>query len=137
MGQASLAVAYTRRLNILKMITKDPRKAKALLKENENVLRGNETRLFGKKFRSHMIEIEKSKKKSLESFKDAGENKSGFRNAVEINCMVVGAIKPGNRDLHKKSLSPFQNNSRWKFQYESSDTQGNYLYRESKEVFFH
>ena len=78
MGQASLAVAYTRRLNILKMITKDPRKAKALLKENENVLRGNETRLFGKKFRSHMIEIEKSKKKSLESFKDVGENKSGF-----------------------------------------------------------
>ena len=137
MGQASLAVAYTRRLNILKMITKDPRKAKALLKENENVLRGNETRLFGKKFRSHMIEIEKSKKKSLESFKDVGENKSGFRNAVEINCMVVGAIKPGNRGLHKKSLSPFQNNSRWKFQYGSSDTQGNYLYRESKEVFFH
>ena len=32
LGQASLSVSYTRRLNILKMITKDPRKAKAMLK---------------------------------------------------------------------------------------------------------
>ena len=39
LGQASLSVSYTRRLNILKMITKDPRKAKAMLKENENILK--------------------------------------------------------------------------------------------------
>ena len=48
-GQASLSVSYTRRFNILKMITKDPRKAKAMLKENENVLKKSETHLFGKK----------------------------------------------------------------------------------------
>ena len=31
LGQASCSVSYTRRLNILKMIMKDPRKAKAML----------------------------------------------------------------------------------------------------------
>ena len=60
------------------MITKDPRKAKAMLKENENILRESETHLFGKKFRSHMKEIEKSRKKSLETFKDVGDKKSLF-----------------------------------------------------------
>ena len=34
LSQPSLSVSYTRRLNILKMITKDLRKAKAMLKEN-------------------------------------------------------------------------------------------------------
>ena len=63
LSQASLSVSYTRRINILKMITKDPRKAKSMLKENENILKESETHLFGKKLRSHMIEIEKSRKK--------------------------------------------------------------------------
>ena len=58
---------------------KDPRNAKAMLKENENILRESKTHLFRKKFRSHMIEIEKSRKKSLEAFKDVGEKKSPFR----------------------------------------------------------
>ena len=48
LGQTSLSVSYTRRLNILKLITKDIRKAKAILKENENILKENETHLFGK-----------------------------------------------------------------------------------------
>ena len=48
LGQTSLSVSYTRQLNILKLITKDPRKAKAILKENENILKENETHLFGK-----------------------------------------------------------------------------------------
>ena len=50
LGQASLSASYTRRLNISKMITKNPRKAKAMLKENENILKESETHLFGKKF---------------------------------------------------------------------------------------
>ena len=58
LGQASLPVSYTTLLNILKMITKDPRKAEVMLKENENMLRESETHFFGKKFRSHMMEIE-------------------------------------------------------------------------------
>ena len=56
LGQASLSVSYIRRVNILKMIMKDPRKANTMLKENENVLRDYKTHLFGKKFGSHMIE---------------------------------------------------------------------------------
>ena len=35
-----------------------------MLKENDNVLRESETLLFEKIFRSHMIEIEKFRKKS-------------------------------------------------------------------------
>ena len=63
LSQASLPVSYTRRPNILKMITKDPIRVKAMLRENKNILKESETHLFGKKFRSHMIEIEKSRKK--------------------------------------------------------------------------
>ena len=63
LGQVSLSVSYTRRLNILKRITKDPRNAKAMFKENENILKERETHLFGKNIRSHMTEIEKSRKK--------------------------------------------------------------------------
>ena len=50
LGQASLSLLYTRRLNILKMIMKDPGKAKTMLQENENILRESETHLFGKRF---------------------------------------------------------------------------------------
>ena len=63
LSQASLSVSYTRRPNILKMITKDPIRVKAMLRENKNILKESETHRFGKKFRSHMIEIEKSRKK--------------------------------------------------------------------------
>ena len=61
------------------MIMKYPRKAKAMLKENENILNEIENHLFGKKFRSHMIEIKKSRKKSLKAFNYVGEKKSPFR----------------------------------------------------------
>ena len=76
LGQASLSVSYTRRLNILKMITKDPRIAKAMLKEDEKILKESETHLFGTKI--HMIEIEKSRKKTLDIFKEIGKKKSPF-----------------------------------------------------------
>ena len=57
---------------------KDLRKAKAILKENENILKESETHIFEEKFRSHMIQIKNSWKKSLEAFKDVGEKKSLF-----------------------------------------------------------
>ena len=38
-----------------------------MLKENENVLKESETHHFVKKFRSHFIEIKRSRKKSLEA----------------------------------------------------------------------
>ena len=50
-----------------------------MLKKNRNILGESETHLFGKKFLSHVIEIEKFRKKSLEVFKDDGEKKSPFR----------------------------------------------------------
>ena len=111
------------------MITKDPRKAKSMLKENEDILRESETHLFGKKFRSHMIEIEKSRKKSLEAFKDVGEKKSPFRkgpshsqNKPYGRGRYYYAGKTGNRDEI----------SGRKFQYGSSAIQGKYLFRKSR-----
>ena len=50
LGQVSLSVSYTRRLNILKMITKEPRKAKAMLIENENILEESETTSLKRSF---------------------------------------------------------------------------------------
>ena len=49
--EASLSVSYARRLNILKTLLKDPRKAKTLLKEKTALLQENEGHLFGKKSR--------------------------------------------------------------------------------------
>ena len=60
------------------MLMKDLRKAKAILKENENILKESETHIFEEKFRYHMIQIKNSWKKSLEAFKDVGEKKSLF-----------------------------------------------------------
>ena len=145
LGQASLS--YTRRLKILKMITKNPRKAKTMLKENENVLRESETHAFGKKIWSHMIEIEKSRKKSLEAFKDVDEKKTSFRkgpshsqNEPHGGGCYYYAGKPGSRDEHNKYgrfQSPFQDNRGKKLQYGSSATQGKYLFRKSKGGSFH
>ena len=60
------------------MLMKDLRKAKAILKENENILKESETHIFEEKFRSHMTQIKNSWKKSLGAFKDVGEKKSLF-----------------------------------------------------------
>ena len=76
LGQASLPVSYNRRFNILKTTIKDSRKAKTMLKENENVLRKSET--LWEKVSIHMIEIEKSRKK----FKDVGDKKSAFEKGL-------------------------------------------------------
>ena len=62
LGQASLSISYAHCLNILKILLKDPRKAKTLLKEKTILLQEDEGHLFGKKFRSHIIETERSKK---------------------------------------------------------------------------
>ena len=62
LAQASLLILYARRLNFLKTLLKDTRKAKTLLKEKATLLQQNEGHLFGKNFRLHIIEIERSKK---------------------------------------------------------------------------
>ena len=146
LGQTSLSVPFTLRLKIFKKIMKDPRKANAMLKENENILKESETQLFGKKFLSDMTEIEKSRKKTLEAFKDVGEKKSTFRkgpshsqNKPHGRGCYYYAGKQGNRDQHKhgKLQSPSQYNSGRKFQHGSSATHGKYLFRKSKGVLFH
>ena len=106
LGQATLSS-----LTFLKMITKDPRKAKPMVKENQKILKESETHTLGKKFRSHMTEIEKSKKKSLEAL--ARRNLS-FEKAlprIKINRIVKGAITTWG-----KFQSPFQHNKGRKFQ---------------------
>ena len=75
LGQPSLSISHKRRLNVLKTLLKDPRKTKTLLKEKAALIQESESHLFGKNFRSHKIEIERSKKQSLEVFKGSNEKK--------------------------------------------------------------
>ena len=66
--QASNSILYIRRLQILKTLIKDPEKAKNVLKEKADLLQKGDQNLFGKKFRSHVVEIECSKKRTLVVF---------------------------------------------------------------------
>ena len=50
LGHASLSVSYTRPLNFLKMITKGPGKAKAMLKVKKNTLKKRENYFLRKRF---------------------------------------------------------------------------------------
>ena len=85
LGQASLSISYARHLNILKTLVKGPRKAKILLTEKTVLLQEDEGYLFGKKFRSHITEIERSKKKSLEVVKGNNEkNTPSFEKALYL-----------------------------------------------------
>ena len=68
LGQASNSILYSRHLQILKTLIKDPKKAKNILKEKADLLQKGNQNLFGKKFRSHIVETECSKKRTLEVF---------------------------------------------------------------------
>lgn len=52
------------------MLLKKSGKAKTMLEDKQNELNRNKAHPFGKKSQAHMIEVKKSKKKSLEAFKD-------------------------------------------------------------------
>ena len=84
---------------------KYPRKAKAMLKENENILKEIENYLFGKKFRSHMIEIKKSRKKSLKAFKYVGEKKSPFRRRLSQFVKQWEKIKRDQNFVNSEGVS--------------------------------
>ena len=84
---------------------KYPRKAKAMLKENENILNEIENHLFGKKFRSHMIEIKKSRKKSLKAFKYVGEKKSPFRRRLSQFVKQWEKIKRDQNFVNSEGVS--------------------------------
>ena len=78
LGQASNGLSYLRRFNILQKLMKDSRKVKTLLREKSTLLQKHDENLFGKKFRSHIVETEKSRKRTLEVF-DARPTKKPFR----------------------------------------------------------
>ena len=48
LGQASLSVSYTHRLNISKTLLKGPRRTKALLRKKTALLQDSKGHLFGK-----------------------------------------------------------------------------------------
>ena len=63
--QAYITISYQRRVNILFNPIKDAQKAKSLLKDKVTLLQKHDNHLFEKKFRAHLTEKEKSKKKTL------------------------------------------------------------------------
>ena len=140
LGQVSLSISNARGLNILKTLLKDPCKAKTLLKEKTALLQEEEGHLFGKKFCSHIIEIERSKEKSPESFKSDNEKNTLFRRGpLPYQTRPQGGgryyytAKSSNRDQNK--IFRFQNNasaSARKFQHAGSASKGKYFYHNSK-----
>ena len=99
LGQAWNSILYSRRLQILKSLIKDPKKAKNILKQKADFLQNGDQNLFGQKFRSHVVETERSKKRTLEVFSVVEIEallllpKSSFGQALcrrTINCMVEG-----------------------------------------------
>ena len=66
--QVSNWILYSRRLQKLKTLIKDPKKAKNILKEKAYLLQKNDQNLFGKKFRSHVVKTERFKKRNVGGF---------------------------------------------------------------------
>ena len=140
LGQASLSISYARRLNTLKALPKDPCKAKTLLKEKTALFREEEGHLFGKKFISHIIEIERLKKKSLEFFKGHNEKKFSFQkgplpyqNRLQGGGRYSYTAKPSNQDQNKNFR--FRNNasaSATKFHHAGSKPNSKYFFYNSK-----
>ena len=110
LGQASLSISYACRLNILKALPKDPCKAKTLLKEKTALSQEEESHLFGKKFISHIIEIERSKKKSLEFFKVIMRKILPFKKALyltKIDRKVEGDTLTRQNQVIKTKIKIF------------------------------
>ena len=89
-GQASTSVSYNRRLNVLRGLYKDPRKAKSLLKDKASLLNDEDESLFGKKFRAHIVETEKSRKQTIEVF-------SNNNNAMKLSTRKPFRKGPSQR----------------------------------------
>ena len=140
LGQASLSISYACRLNILKALPKDPCKAKTLLKEKTALSQEEESHLFGKKFIPHIIEIERSKKKSLEFFKGDNEKNTSFQkgplpyqNRPQGGGRYSYTAKPSNQDQNKNFR--FRKNasaSARKFHHAGSKSNGKYFFYNSK-----
>ena len=141
LGQVSLLISYERRLNILKTLLKDPRKAKTLLQEKTALLQEDECHLFGKKFRSYIIEIERSKKSLWNFLRVIMRKILPFEKALyltKIDRKVGGdTITRRNQVIETKTNKNvrFQNNAcvgARKFHHPGPASEGKYFFYNSK-----
>ena len=97
LGQASNLILYSQCLQIIKILIKE-----IILKEKADLLQKDDQNLFGKKFRSHVVGTERSKKKTLEEHWSLSFGQALHRTAT--NRVVGGDFTPvkksNNRDRH-------------------------------------
>ena len=123
-GEASNSILYSRRSQILKPLSKDPHKAKNILKEKNDLLQKSDQNLFGKKFRSHVAETERSRKQTLEVFSSGNRSAPSSAKKPFQAGPLPNSNKPygggrfyydkklNNRDRHNTQYRGKQNN-RW------------------------
>ena len=75
LGQATNSVTYHRRYNILSALNCAPQQSKGMLREEADLLQQKDKKLFGKKFRKHLISSAKSMKQTIELCCDKGNKK--------------------------------------------------------------
>ena len=78
LGQAYNNISCTRRFNVLKQITSDPRKTNKILKEKKEIFESENHYLCGEKFETDLVKTTKSKQKSRGVLTTMG-NKQPFR----------------------------------------------------------
>ena len=78
LGQAFTTTTYHRRMNVLYNLTKDVKKAKQLLKSNDEKL-SDTGKLFGKKFYKALVKASSTSKKSKEISRQLGKKHKKFR----------------------------------------------------------
>ena len=76
-GQISNTVTYHRRYNLLNNLVGSLNQAREALREKKDILQKHDGNLLGKKFRNHIVEVNKTRKTTIEVF-SAGKSKSGI-----------------------------------------------------------
>jgi len=76
-GQVNVSVNYNRRLEILKKINEDSKKARTLLRDNQDCLASNDKFLLGKDFKEELKEWGKARKEASEMARALGGKKGG------------------------------------------------------------
>ena len=76
MGKSSTTVTYHRQFNLLNNLVGSSNHAKEALMEKKDLLRKHDGNLLGEKFRNHIVEVTKTRTRTIEAF-SAGKSKSG------------------------------------------------------------
>ena len=127
LGQAQVSFNYFRRQGVLYRLTKDPKKAKILLKQHDEVQSKSYDKLFGKSFYKKLSKSAKIRKESREISNQLSESKpknNSFQNNKQPNSnrgrgnqSFRGGPSSGNRGGGRKfsfSKRGKQNNNRGK-----------------------